>query len=98
MPGPGAVRRIYARTTYPEAICGIGVRLADALQYAHERGLVHLDIRGSNIVVASDGQPMLLDFHLAREPLRARPRRYEDALSNLETAAFTLGVDRSTIS
>jgi tetratricopeptide (TPR) repeat protein len=30
----------------------------------------HLDLKPSNVLLAADGQPMLLDFHLAREPLR----------------------------
>ena len=29
--------------------------------------MVHLDVKPSNILLASDGQPMLLDFHLASE-------------------------------
>jgi tetratricopeptide (TPR) repeat protein len=39
------------------------------LHYAHERELVHLDVKPNNILLAADGQPMLLDFHLARAPL-----------------------------
>jgi tetratricopeptide (TPR) repeat protein len=65
--GPG--RALLARASYTQAICWMGACLADALQYAHERGLIHLDIKPSNILVAGDGQPMLLDFHLAQEPL-----------------------------
>jgi tetratricopeptide (TPR) repeat protein len=33
--------------------------------------LVHLDLKPSNILLAADGQPMLLDFHLARGPIDA---------------------------
>src|SRR5439155_1223349 len=34
-----------------------------------QRGLVHLDLKPSNVLLAADGQPMLLDFHLAQQPL-----------------------------
>jgi eukaryotic-like serine/threonine-protein kinase len=50
-------------------VCWIGACLADALHYAHERNLVHLDIKPSNVLMAANGQPMLLDFHLARKPV-----------------------------
>ena len=39
--------------------------VARALQFAHERGVVHRDVKPSNIVVANDGTPTLLDFGLA---------------------------------
>ncbi len=66
----GAARQMLSHVSYMQAMCWISASLADALQFAHERGLVHLDIKPSNILITRDGQPMLLDFHLAREPIR----------------------------
>ena len=41
--------------------------LARALEYAHGRGVVHRDVKPSNVWIADDGGPMLLDFGVARE-------------------------------
>jgi serine/threonine protein kinase/tetratricopeptide (TPR) repeat protein len=72
LPALGPFRSYFKQTTFVEAICWIGACVADALQYAHDRGLVHLDVKPSNILIAADGQPMLLDFHLARGPVTAQ--------------------------
>ena len=69
LPPKGRGRQLLDRASYPQAICWIGACLANALQYAHERGLVHLDLKPSNVLLGADGQPLLLDLHLAREPI-----------------------------
>jgi serine/threonine protein kinase/tetratricopeptide (TPR) repeat protein len=71
-PGPdGPYRRYLEQASYVHAVCWIAACLADALQSAHAHGLVHLDVKPSNVLIAADGQPMLLDFHLAHPPIRS---------------------------
>jgi serine/threonine protein kinase len=40
--------------------------ILDGLSYAHKQGVMHLDVKPANVIVAANGQPMLLDFGIAR--------------------------------
>ena len=62
-----SARTTLARLPFARAIAWWGARLADALQHAHDRGILHRDIKPSNVLVTGDGLPMLLDFNLAGE-------------------------------
>jgi eukaryotic-like serine/threonine-protein kinase len=70
-PVRGPACRIMEKASYVEAICTIGACLAEAIDYAHQRNVVHHDLKPSNVLIAADGQPLLLDFHLAQPSLEA---------------------------
>jgi serine/threonine protein kinase/Tfp pilus assembly protein PilF len=40
-------------------------QLAAGLAHAHDRGILHLDLKPANVLIADTGEPMLLDFNLS---------------------------------
>ena len=56
---------IHNRKRYFRHVAELGIQACDALQYAHERGVVHRDIKPSNLLVNSERCLWVTDFGLA---------------------------------
>jgi serine/threonine protein kinase len=49
-----------------ERVADIGARLAEALHYVHDQGLIHRDVKPANVLLGRDGRVRLTDFGIAR--------------------------------
>lgn len=61
--GESGLNSRLAHRSWPEVVCGLGSKLARALDYAHRHGVLHRDIKPANILVSADGSPKLADFN-----------------------------------
>jgi serine/threonine protein kinase/tetratricopeptide (TPR) repeat protein len=55
------------RLGYADAVLWLGARLASGLHHAHERGILHRDVKPANILITDEGLPMLLDFNVSED-------------------------------
>jgi serine/threonine protein kinase len=69
---PFAPRALLSRLSYVQAGAWLVARLAEGLAHAHQRGVLHRDVKPSNILLGGDGQPMLLDFNLSQSEAGAQ--------------------------
>jgi serine/threonine protein kinase/tetratricopeptide (TPR) repeat protein len=77
-----------------EEVVHYGRQLADALTHAHERGVVHRDLKSNNVIVTPDRRVKVLDFGLAKRAvdsdMTAAVTAMQASLTQAGTAVGTL--------
>ncbi len=64
--GPSLAQRLADGPITPREAAELMARVAEAIAYAHRRGLIHRDIKPGNILLDRDGSPRITDFGLAK--------------------------------
>ena len=66
IPGVSLSEYLSAKPLLPREAAGLCEKLARALHHAHERGLIHRDVKPGNILLTEELEPKLTDFGLAK--------------------------------
>ena len=85
---------LHAGPLPAEHVVHYGRQLADALTHAHERGVIHRDLKSNNVIVTADRRVKVLDFGLAKRAvdsdMTAAVTQIHASLTQAGTAVGTL--------
>jgi Tol biopolymer transport system component len=88
--GPTLAERIAAGPMPVDDTVTIARQIAEALEYAHERGVVHRDLKPANVKLSTDGRVKVLDFGLAKAMAADASGRSDSAVSPTITSLGTV--------
>lgn len=77
------VDRLAAGALPAGVACDVTAAMLSALHHAHERGVVHRDVKPHNVLLTEDGRPLVSDFGIARS----------DAIGRLTRTGLAMGTD-----
>jgi serine/threonine-protein kinase len=90
VPGETLSARIKRGVVSEREAAELGAQIADALEEAHERGVLHRDLKPSNVVVTPKGRAKVLDFGLAKLLEAASDLTQTEGLTQMGSTAGTL--------
>jgi eukaryotic-like serine/threonine-protein kinase len=65
--GQSLAQRLAAGPLLPRQAAALLVKVAEAIEYAHSRGVIHRDLKPGNILLDRSGNPRVTDFGLAKK-------------------------------
>jgi serine/threonine protein kinase len=80
---------MYAGHIAPNEALAIVPQICDALQYAHQRGIVHRDIKPGNILLSKEGQVKIADFGVAKIMAQASDETSAEKISSALSGELT---------